>query len=646
MSGRTAVARPGATSADESGAVLILYAVVLVVMLMMVAIVTDLGAMRADIRQTQSVSDMAATAGALSLAPEAGGDPYEACLQAWQYVLANVRSVSGDQAQRGDEVCKPYEKYANSAETCPETDLAPETVPLGEDHEVTIMWPVPDSVINGTDSEIAFTPWAGGHYDTEVDGPRCERLLVRIQRTRGFVFGNALAGVASGTVARPAVARGAPYEITPTPPVLVVLNPHGCETLYASGAGKDDGIHVAEGLDKSRNPPTVVPGVITIDSDGSQCGSGKYTIEIGGNNAVIWAGVPPVAREKWDGAIESYALRTPFSDKSYNPALVNANRLIGGLPEPKHPIAAPRRTRQPWEHRYDCRPGYEPTSPTHVEIPPCEGRYPHISDLHKHVDKIIGGTKEDREKAGYEYEVYSGSCNIDEGSHDLRTDKKGWYFDCDRLRVGSAATVSIPRGDVIIRGGTGNNHGLSIQGTLEFNLESETDATLVIRRGHLDKGGQGGLKFGRQRVGNEKVGGVFVYLPEGRMTVQGNDNRPFDWYAPHGTGGSEGSSGCAKPADGPVDGGTDFQNLGLWSIHDGGSSRPQVLGGGVSNLNMEGIFYMPNSHFDFSGSGEMSQQKAQFVAYQVRASGNGKLRIAPDPSRMLSECGASTALIR
>jgi Flp pilus assembly protein TadG len=634
MSGRTAVARPAATSADESGAVLILYAVVLVVMLMMVAIVTDLGAMRADIRQTQSVSDMAATAGALSLAPEAEGTPSDACRAAWRYVIANVPTASG-----ATDPCAPFVDY-DDPPSCPETDQYV-TAALGEDHEATIMWPVSDDVVGGTDSVIGFAPWSGGHYDTEVDGPRCERLLVRIQRTRGFIFGNALAGVASGTVARPAVARGGANEITPTPPVLVVLNPHGCETLTASGAGAGY-IHVAEGLDKDGNPP----GVITVDSDGSECGSGKYTMDISGSNAVIWAGVAPIARTPpvRDGAIESYALRTEWSERSYNPALVNANRLVGGLPEPKHPVAAPRRTRQPWEHRYDCRAGYATSSPTHVAIDNCEGTG-HITQLRTRINLVTElGTRALRESAAVAagYEVYSDNCNIDSGSHTLPTDKKGWYFDCERLRVGSAATVTIPRGDVIIRGGPNNNHGLAIQGTLRINDGSGGgDSIVVVRRGHLDKGGSGGLVFGKS-----ESAGVFVYLPEGRMTVQGNDNQPFDWYAPYGDPESNGSGGCNASEGGSPPEETEFQNLGLWSIHAGGSSSPQVLGGGVSNLNMEGIFYMPNSHFDFGGSGEMSQQKAQFVAYQVKASGNGTLRVAPDPSRMLAECTPATALIR
>ena len=63
-------------------------------------------------------------------------------------------------------------------------------------------------------------------------------------------------------------------------PALWLLDPVGCTALAASGGSK-----VIVGL----TSPTVVPGIIKLDSDGSACSSNQHTITSTGASTLIAA---------------------------------------------------------------------------------------------------------------------------------------------------------------------------------------------------------------------------------------------------------------------------------------------------------------------------------------------------------------------
>lgn len=73
----------------------------------------------------------------------------------------------------------------------------------------------------------------------------------------------------------------------------------------------------------------------------------------------------------------------------------------------------------------------------------------------------------------------------------------------------------------------------------------------------------------------------------------------------------------------------------MWSE----STAEHRLAGDASNLEIEGVFYIPNADggdgFEYAGNGAMGQQKAQFFTYRIWAHGNGKLSMTPDPERAL-----------
>jgi hypothetical protein len=127
---------------------------------------------------------------------------------------------------------------------------------------VSITYPVPDSdplmraEVQGGDLSQAVDP--------AVDGVACQRLAVRIERTRPFLFGG-IAGTSSGRTDVHSVAR-AVFEPGAVVPAVVALEPSGCDALAVSAAGGQLLLDPAGG------------GLGIVDSDASSCAAGGATI--------------------------------------------------------------------------------------------------------------------------------------------------------------------------------------------------------------------------------------------------------------------------------------------------------------------------------------------------------------------------------
>jgi hypothetical protein len=589
---------------SERGVIAVYFALLLVVMLGMVALVLDAAALRADRRASQTVVDMAATAGAMSLyAPlTLNATPHEACLDAWGYFTEN--------APDAPDVSDPCGVFAG-AEACDPSDPI-EAIVDADPYEVRILWPVPDG-----------HRLLEGRHDEEIDGSPCDRVGVEVRRTRGFVFAPVL-GHTDGATSASAVARVAFDDEQKLVPALVVLDPLGCQTLHARGQA-GSAVHVWEGSGGE-------PGIIVVDSDGVACGPPTRVIRLDGNNVTIKAGVTNDAGDVRSGAIFNYGLLvgTPQND-IYSAARV-PGQLIGGDPTPQHPIPGSRSTREAWEHTYDCAGSYpfslsDPLPHAGIDGCPEAGERPaHISALRSHVDAIVASADRVEAADAAGYEVLTGSeCDIQgDVTLDLPDGKSGWWFDCDTLRVRSAGTLEVPDGDVVVRGSLGagpvqpQENAIDLSGVLRINATGAGDASFVYaRRGHFSKGGTAGLALGRE----DGTAGTFVMLNDGRIEMAGNTAEEFDWFAPY---------------DG------DFENLALWST----GTRDHRMTGDVSNLRADGIFYMPNAKFDFGGGGNMSAQRAQFIAYRLEVHGGGALKMVPDPDRHEGISLAGVRLIR
>ena len=80
---------------EESGVYAILYALLVVVVLGVAAIVVDLALMREGRASTRSAADSAAVAAASALNPidPSKADPNKACLTAWKYLRAAISDL-------------------------------------------------------------------------------------------------------------------------------------------------------------------------------------------------------------------------------------------------------------------------------------------------------------------------------------------------------------------------------------------------------------------------------------------------------------------------------------------------------------------------------------------------------------------------
>lgn len=662
------------TRSNEEGAVAILYSVALLMMLGLVALTIDLGALRYDRAQSQTVADMAVVAGALDLKDIEGG-PRQACETAWSYFLANSAEVPiAGQEPDCDGI------FPASTTPCPAGSLGP-AVGRTDSYEVRIWWPVPN------DSELL-----DGRYDVVVDGADpCERIAVHIGRTRGFVFGPVLAQN-QGTTGAPAVARATLHTGSELVAALVVLDPINCAVLTHGGAAGGAG---AIWVSESYNAGTGLfgPGIIAVDSDASSTAGGSYScsthtvIEMSGASTQILAGVQDRNQDGHpdldgvgrplvgDGAIFSYGIQAGNGTSVYVPGDVDAGRLAGGDEAPplpgKAPVAGNRVLRKPWVHRYECRDSYDDAGGLHLDVAPCPGNDEEdVAEESKYVTTLrdeISAASTDPPGSGYTV-VNRGGGNVCDlapfstaPSVYVIDDPDGVWFDCN-LTVASNTRLIVPRGDVVVMG------DVKLQGALSVNVRTtdtpNPEDSWVYVSGSFDKTGQAALRLGNPSSATAEPtdrGGVFLLLggpygtDPGRVTMSGGSGSG-DAVTVDGTkcdtswtdtwaGGSLAWTPCHFTWVAPFRD-VRFADLALWAEYANIHNQPHSITGDVSNLIADGIFYMPNARFDFAGSGQMGQQRAQFVAYRLNAQGGGALKVRPDPERARDVSDVVVRLIR
>jgi hypothetical protein len=258
----------------DGGAYIVMYALLAVVLFTMAAIVLDLAALRQGRRADRAAADLAVTAAATVLAPLRPSTYAQACRAAWDYVLENRDDATGAETPPDCATSFP-------AVTCDPTTPVTAVGTAGP-LTVSITYPVPDgdplmlAEVQSGDQAQAIDP--------AVDGAACQRIAVRIERERTFLFGG-IAGTPSGRTDVHAVAR-AEVQTGPVIPAVVALDPSGCDALAVSGAGGQLQIDPAAG------------GLAIVDSDASGCAAG----------ATITAPPPSSLTAGVTGSIRSYAL--------------------------------------------------------------------------------------------------------------------------------------------------------------------------------------------------------------------------------------------------------------------------------------------------------------------------------------------------
>jgi hypothetical protein len=552
---------------SDRGAVLVLASLLLTGLMVMAAIVVDLGHMRGMRRSTQSLVDFAALAASEAMSAQEP-DGRGGCADATRYLRLNASGLAAL-----DLDCSPIP-------TVCEDHTQPKTIGWSNDeYDVRITYPVSDAMI--VDGLLG-----GGRSD---DGQPCQRLMVEVERRSSSFFAGIVGRSELGTSAR-AVIRQIP-ETADQIPSLWLLEPYRCDALTVSG-----GSRVTAGIPN-------FGGLISLDSDGSACtGNNSFVVDVSGTNSLLEAFPTDVFPP---GRIELVAMKPGqqgCADPNGNKNACDPADVDGGRLRPEPTRRAQRATRAPVDHRFNCRnestlvssyPNYHG-----LTIDPCaSGSSDYIDQLVRAVGSSTptGFTRRD-----------GSSCNLSSGTWQFSGNT---FIDCGTFNVGNGTTVEFTGGNVIFA----NDIRIANGGTLRFNTanpnpeltpwchthvegtcvgESSADAAWVFQRsGDIDM--SGGL-FEANHVALVQQSGYF------RMT----GGFPI-WIA---------------PTEGP------FTSLAYWS--EAASSRFQITGG--AEMELTGIFFMPHAHpFTLNGGAPLVPQQAQLISRSAAISGGANLTLAP-----------------
>lgn len=424
-------------SRDEAGIFLVLWAAFLLGLFAMVAIVLDLGALRADRRKSRAAADAAATAGAQAVPLGS----ISACEAAWRFALVNLEVSSAT---------SPCTAFPACNTTTPMTRVRDQTV---GSYRIFIAYPVAsDADGGGFLAADAVGADISQPADATADGTPCERLAVRIELIRRPIFARVLGDQANTTSAH-SVAR---YKVEvggggDKPALVALAQTRNCSVNAGNGL-----IHaVATGNQ---------PALIYTDSDGTgtNCGGGGDTVFEGGNPGRIWADPSPLGAPGELGYFAPTLADAFSSDPSYDqngsapPVGANKTKLVTRI------------TRRPVDATYQCG-SVVPALPA---VPGCTtglGGTDFISDVEARYGNVVGAP------AGFTVfpgAAIAGTCSSPPG---MFPPGQNWYISCPTFSV--TTPVTFQDRDVVFSG----NVEIGSGGVLTFNSFNAADTIVVVR---------------------------------------------------------------------------------------------------------------------------------------------------------------------
>ncbi|MDQ1497894.1 MAG: hypothetical protein QOI86_1234 [Actinomycetota bacterium] len=463
----TSPPEPGGQS-SEAGFVLVFFAGLMVVLLGLAAILIDLGQERASRRDAQSIADMAALGGGKNLSLS---NPGQACRDIITYFdsnatrLATKISASSFCSQLAPVDIASTECSGGSGQAKPVVDAPP--------YRVQIVYPVYDSDIR--DANFTGTGTKDGTY--------CDRMAVKVTVTNPAYFSRVLGATSTSTTRTAVVKKTAKGKAIPA---LWLLDPTGCVSLAASG-----GAQLSVG-DTTTSPP--IPGLVTIDSDGTKCTGTQTTISSTGSGTVIQA-VPTTGPKP--GAISLFALPPRATVCSSSGHACDPSDVSSGAIKPQPTPVDDRATRSPVDWRYNCKslPGlttYAYPSYHGITLPDCDTGAP------AYIDQLVArvGT------SGSPGSSFSTLTNCSP-SGTLTVTGNVWV-NCGTFSVGNGTNVTF-NGNVVFQGDVSMSNGGSITvngGTGPLSTDCATAITAAC-------------------LGSSSPNAAIVYQRTGDLTVTG-----------------------------------------------------------------------------------------------------------------------------
>lgn len=552
----------------EQGAYLVMYALLAVAFFTVAAVVLDIAALRQGRRADRTATDLAVTAGVTELSAADPSSFAGACEAAWGYLLANKTEASGTITP------PPCAATFPASDACTGLMAARTATAAIGPLSVEITHPVPDA------SPLMLAEAQGGDVAQSInpstDGNPCERLGVRIVRDRTFLFGQ-IAGALGGSTDVHSVARPLTASSTTEIPAVVALEPTGCGAVATDpGAGV---LQMGSGAQA---------GVAIVDSSGSTCGLGSFTIQAGG------AADPPgrivaLSAGATTGQIRSFAMTQASFASAFDPSDVGSGRL-----DPQPSPALTRTGRALIDNRYHC--------------PGCGAGSDPIGQLEaaRSAGQPAGST------------LYIGPCTIPTGTAAVLTGVVHLYVDCPDFVIETNASATFLGTSITFAG----NVTINDNACVAINSTGCGAAGVVLQDGDVFVRGS----LTKATKGQALLPQTFVYAT-GPMRV-GVDpdtsigNSTLSWSAPNGG---------------------DFEDLMFWSE----SSSAMVLGE-QKVTSLDGTFFAPNAALALNprngGVGVTAQM--QVVTRSLRVSGDGIYRLQPTPARATGSLTRQVRLIR
>lgn len=596
---------------SERGVTLIIFALMITTLLLIVAIVIDLGATRVDRRGGQTAVDAAVASAGKTLAES---DAEAACLAGLGFLEATLDAgtftvVSG--------TCSDFD-----ASTC--DDLVDRVVvaEAGDEYVVEIHNPVLDSSSLITGASVIGS---GAIALTADDVDACDRIGMRLQTTKDSFFGG-IAGQSDRRSSVHAVAaiNGDPDEFRPVN--LLILDRTNCEVLRVDGGST---LVVAQPVDDLTKP-----GVIGVDSNGTgtpSCNGGKSTSTTGGSGSSLVAkGLCETTPETYTcGLIDIFAslgdgdcVSGPSSDDV--PACDEGTGSIS----PNARQSDDRYTRALIDYQYNCKASY--TTESWYSSQPIDGcddaasSQPHVDQLYQFANAALTTTP-----AGWQ--VLPGaaapgfSCN---SSGTVVVPQGNYVINCtggSGFRITGGA-VTFQGGNVVFKGKVTSNGG-----SLVFNACSKASPTTCAPAAPLSW--TEGAVLDKSQWSDKAA---WVYAPADFSVSTGVEFNKTTLFLDSSATFSQSSSGAsvkwvAPDEDAADDSAGPFDDLGLWSRSP---STHTFSGGGSSDF--EGLFFAGVGPITFSGSANLTLDDAQFISLALRVTGGGTFSMSPTTARTIS----------
>jgi hypothetical protein len=572
-------------------------------LLVIVALVIDMGATRSLRRDARTAADAGATAGVVAMGTPGGS----ACSDAMAYTFQDLGGMRPPSSLIST-AC------AQLASACVATTARTANLTFGG-ATVQVTNPVPDPpdlvgvrLMSGTSLGSAVSQPV-----TTSDGAPCDRVGVEVTRDQPAFFRGVLGGN-PGTYTVHSVARFDPRLRNPTiPPALVALNQHTCAAIDAGNNGNI----VLIGN-------TLGPGIAASDSDGNpptgpRC-SGATAILASSSHAQLFAesmGSAMPGQLVWYSAPPSVGFNTDHaSTYQFAPALYPSMQNVNYVGQLS--AGSQRITRVPADKRYHCT-----NVPTSVQ-PMCT-----TPDRISALQTWSNNSKTSPPPNGG-FTTYTGPCDTSGGTPPFPSGNV--WVNCPTFTV-KGFPLSIPGGGTVIFNGS-----LSVEagGTLLSNTSGATDAngypipsdsskqtTLIINDVALPAESDCSMS-NEPCAFDVSTNSSAIYLAQTTVFSQGGfrlqSAKEFRW---------------TPPAAG------DLKSLMYWS------ESPQVFSiQGGPQIYAKGVVFQGNGQAIGGGGGTIDLTNVQLWVDTIATNGSTTVILKADPENSIPAFGGASKLIR